>query len=139
MRPDAYRFIRPDWRRFARPGREDEHPFALYEGKYSPDQPRVPAGNREGGQWTNEDGGGGDGGGGNAEAEGGGGSPESATQDVRSILDLAKIIAARGYSIDYLKCLDICYPILERPKVPGSDFNENDFHKCMNACLGRKQ
>ena len=57
MRPDAHRFIRPDWRRFVRPGFEDDHPFALYERKYSPDQPRVPAGSREGGQWTSEGGG----------------------------------------------------------------------------------
>ena len=59
MRPDAYRFIRPDWRRFARPGFEDEHPFALYEHKYRPDQARVPPGSRDGGQWTDEEGGGG--------------------------------------------------------------------------------
>lgn len=37
--------------------------------KYSPDQPRVPAGNRDGGQWTNGDGGGG---GSSGEADGGG-------------------------------------------------------------------
>ena len=42
MQPDAHRFIRPDWRRFVRPEFQADHPFALYEGKYSPDQPRVP-------------------------------------------------------------------------------------------------
>jgi len=52
MRPDAHRFIRPDWRRFVRPGFERDHPFALYERKYSADQPRVPAGNPDGGRWT---------------------------------------------------------------------------------------
>ncbi|MEI9803786.1 MAG: hypothetical protein WDN48_04070 [Pseudolabrys sp.] len=57
MRPDAHHFVRPDWRRFVRPGFEDEHPFALYERKYSPDQPRAPAGSREGGQWTSDGGG----------------------------------------------------------------------------------
>ena len=55
MRPDAHHFVRADWRKFARPGSEDGHPFALYERKYRPDQPRVPAGSREGGQWTDED------------------------------------------------------------------------------------
>jgi hypothetical protein len=60
MRPDAHRFIRPDWRRFVRPEFQADHPFALYERKYSADQPRVPAGSHEGGQWTNEGGGGGD-------------------------------------------------------------------------------
>jgi hypothetical protein len=52
MRPDAWRFVRPDWQRFVRPGYEHEFPFELYERKYSPDQPRVPAGNPDGGQWT---------------------------------------------------------------------------------------
>ncbi|MBI2713652.1 MAG: hypothetical protein HYX37_04265 [Rhizobiales bacterium] len=52
MRPDAHHFVRPDWRRFVRPEFQADHPFALYEGKYSPEQPRVPAGSREGGQWT---------------------------------------------------------------------------------------
>jgi len=58
MRPDAHHFVRPDWRRFIRPGFEDDHIFALYERKYSPEQPRVPAGSREGGQWTDGEGGG---------------------------------------------------------------------------------
>lgn len=40
--------------RFVRPGFEDDHPFALYERKYRPDQPRVPAGDPAGGQWTSE-------------------------------------------------------------------------------------
>jgi NlpC/P60 family putative phage cell wall peptidase len=56
MRPDAYRFVRPDWRRHVRPGYEAEFPFALYERKYSPDQPRVPAGDPSGGQWTSDGG-----------------------------------------------------------------------------------
>ena len=57
MRPDAHHFVRPDWRRFVRPGFEDALPFALYGRKYRPDQPRVPAGSREGGQWTSDGGG----------------------------------------------------------------------------------
>lgn len=56
MRPDAHLFVRLDWRRFVHPRFADDLPFALYERKYRPDQPRVPAGSREGGQWT-EDGG----------------------------------------------------------------------------------
>jgi hypothetical protein len=52
MRLDAFRFVRPDWRRFVKAGFGQELPFALYERKYSPDQPRVPAGNPDGGQWT---------------------------------------------------------------------------------------
>jgi hypothetical protein len=50
-RPNAHLFVRPDWRRFA-PRADAEHPFARYEQKYRPDQPRVPAGNSDGGQWT---------------------------------------------------------------------------------------
>ena len=53
-RPDAHRFVRPDWRRHVRPGFERDHPFALYEQKYDPNQPRVPAGDPAGGQWTSD-------------------------------------------------------------------------------------
>ena len=53
-RPDAHCFIRPDWRRFVKPGYADQFPFSRYERKYSPHQPRVPAGMSEGGQWTSE-------------------------------------------------------------------------------------
>jgi len=59
-RPDAHLFVRPDWRRFV-PRDAADHPFALYERKYRPDQPRVPAGNSDGGQWTADGGGGGSG------------------------------------------------------------------------------
>ena len=52
MRPDAYRFIRADWRRFVRPGDREDHPFALYERKYRPDQLRD-----EIGRWVEEGGG----------------------------------------------------------------------------------
>ena len=48
------RFVRPDWRRHVRPGFERDHPFALYEQKYDPNQPRVPAGDPAGGQWTSD-------------------------------------------------------------------------------------
>lgn len=56
MRGDAHRFVRADWRRHVRPGHESEFTFALYERKYSADQPRVPAGSPAGGQWTSDSG-----------------------------------------------------------------------------------
>jgi len=56
IRPAAHHFVRPDWRRYVRPGFERDFPFELYERKYSPDQPRVPAGDPAGGQWTSGDG-----------------------------------------------------------------------------------
>ena len=49
------RWLRPDWRRFWKPGHEKDplyREFERIERKFSPDQPRVPAGAREGGQWT---------------------------------------------------------------------------------------
>jgi hypothetical protein len=61
MRADAHRFIRPDWRRFAKPGSEIEAFYERFERKYRPDQARVPAGNPDGGQWTSEGGGAGNG------------------------------------------------------------------------------
>lgn len=113
MRPDAHRFVRPDWRRYVAPDSDVAALYAGYERKYSPDQPRVPAGSREGGRWT------------------------SGSDDIGSMLAGAKRLAARGYSNDYLRCLDFCSPILERPQPPGVDYNQWDFRKCMNACLQR--
>jgi hypothetical protein len=57
-RPDAHRFIRPDWRRFVVPGSDLARLYEDIERKYSPNQPRVPAGSSDGGQWTSEGGGG---------------------------------------------------------------------------------
>ena len=59
MRPDAYRFVCPDWRRYMRAGQEHDllyRHFERFERKYSPDQPRVPQGSPNGGQWTNDGG-----------------------------------------------------------------------------------
>jgi hypothetical protein len=62
MRPDACRYLRPDWRRHWPRGSENDPLYRFYEScerKYRPDQARVPAGSREGGQWMDEGGGGG--------------------------------------------------------------------------------
>jgi hypothetical protein len=50
LRNDAHLWLRPDHARFQKP--------QYLERKYSPDQPRVPAGNPDGGQWTSGGGGG---------------------------------------------------------------------------------
>jgi hypothetical protein len=57
MRPDAYRWIRPDAARFLVPGADPSNVFPALQRKFSPDQPRVPAVNPDGGQWTDGDGG----------------------------------------------------------------------------------
>jgi hypothetical protein len=49
MLPDPSRWLQPDQSRF--------QPPQNYERKYAPDQPRVPAGNPDGGQWTSGEGG----------------------------------------------------------------------------------
>lgn len=49
LRPDAERWMRPDAYRWRKPVHPDEQ-------KYNPNQPRVPAGNPDGGQWTDADG-----------------------------------------------------------------------------------
>jgi hypothetical protein len=57
MRADAHRFLRADWRRYMRVGRNHDPVFRFFEKiecKYSPDQPRVPRGSSNGGQWTSE-------------------------------------------------------------------------------------
>jgi hypothetical protein len=56
MRPDAHRWIRPDAARFLTPGTDPLSVYPALEHKYSPNQPRVPAGNPDGGQWTDGDG-----------------------------------------------------------------------------------
>jgi hypothetical protein len=51
----ARRWLRQDWRRFWRPGSQNDPLYRYYEvieRKYDPAQPRVPAGQWEGGQWT---------------------------------------------------------------------------------------
>lgn len=88
---------------------------------FDPNQPRVPAGNSDGGQWAN----------------GGGEGSTSGNTAVHSILGLARQFAASGYSPSYLKCLDICSPLLERFQPSGSDRNKYDFHRCMRVCIGR--
>lgn len=127
MRADAHRFLRPDWRRFVKPSSELESLYESYEGKYSPDQPRVPAGSPEGGQWTSEGG------------DAGSAQESNVTPDVRAILDKARQIAAGGRSRSYLKCLDLCSPILERFQPPGIDVNQWEFLRCMDACLGKSR
>jgi hypothetical protein len=44
MRPDAARWLQPNRQLWFRPG--------VLDRKYDPDQPRVPAGNPDGGRWT---------------------------------------------------------------------------------------
>lgn len=58
MRPDYSRFLRPDGKRWRRPDSARFHcPLSglcsiIQERKYRSDQPRVPAGSPDGGQWT---------------------------------------------------------------------------------------
>jgi hypothetical protein len=57
VRPDAARWLKPDAARYLRPGTDPTDVFPALDRKYSPSQPRVPAGNPDGGQWTSGDGG----------------------------------------------------------------------------------
>lgn len=86
----------------------------LLEQRYRPDQPRIPAGNPDGGQWTDD-----------------------GTSDVQSRISVAIAQTLSGQPPSYNECLNLCYPLLERPGRVGSDRNYWDFQKCMNACLGR--
>jgi hypothetical protein len=52
LRPDAARWVRPDAARFLAPGADVAEAFPALARKYNPNQPRVPAGNSDGGQWT---------------------------------------------------------------------------------------
>lgn len=58
LRPDAERWVRPDLARYLAPGSPDAGVYAPLDRKYSPSQPRVPAGSgRESGRWTSGQGG----------------------------------------------------------------------------------
>ncbi|MES2750190.1 MAG: hypothetical protein V4661_02350 [Pseudomonadota bacterium] len=59
LRPDAHRWIRADAARYLKPGTDIASVFPPFESKYSASQPRVPAGNSDGGQWTSGGGAGG--------------------------------------------------------------------------------
>ena len=52
LRPDATRWVRPDAARFLPPGADVAEAFPMLARKYNPNQPRVPAGNSDGGQWA---------------------------------------------------------------------------------------
>lgn len=54
MRPGAYRWIRPDALRFLAPGTDPRDVYRALQRKFNPDQPRVPAGNPDGGQAANK-------------------------------------------------------------------------------------
>jgi hypothetical protein len=108
----------------------------LLDRKYDPNQPRLPAGQPDGGQWTGDT---------SATHELIGVRPissqstvhdsgDAADVSVGSILNAAKILAASRASMN--KCIALCYPLLERFQPPGSNLNEFDFRKCLNACLG---
>jgi hypothetical protein len=86
----------------------------LRKAGFNPDEPRVPAGNPDGGQWTS-----------------------GAASDVQSIIATARRLDVAVRPDVYEECLDLCYPLLERFQPAGSDRNTWDFHKCMNACLAR--
>lgn len=52
MRPNAHLYARPDAALWQQPNQRLWQAPEFSERKYSPDQPRVPAGNSDGGQWT---------------------------------------------------------------------------------------
>lgn len=140
------RWMPPDWRRFWKRGHENDplyREMERVERKFSPDQPRVPAGAREGGQWASGNGQGrssdpSQAGSGAQVLDRGRGASSSADAVVQSFIEKAKRLAAGGKSA-YERCSDLCYPILERFQPVGSDRNTFDFFKCLNACLGKNQ
>lgn len=89
MRPDAHHFVRPDWRRHVTPGSDLAAVFALYENKYSPDQPRD-----DQGRWTS--------GGGGAE-----GKPSSSTTEAEPVAENSRISAQVAADCDTMHRKDL--------------------------------
>lgn len=132
-------------------GHEDDPLYQLNEGierKFNSSQPRVPAGSPGGGQWTSGDGisfqpnptnkpettG-------SSGTETNVGGSDGAKKEIGSTGEPALDSVLRRLAAgpkSYPRCLDICFPLLERFQRPGSDRSQWDFHRCMNACLGRK-
>jgi len=74
--------------------------------KYNPDEPRIPVGNSDGGQWTTEG--------------GGGGSDE----------------AANGGNDRKSKCIEECLYLLDRPlPYRWSNLNQFAFRRCLDECM----
>lgn len=61
----------------------------------------------------------------------------STAADVEAIVAAVRRLNLAVVSGAYQKCVDLCYPLLERFQPAGSDRNLWDFHRCLNACLGR--
>ena len=68
-----------------------------------------------------------------------GGHQETGSDTIDAIVERADKLDLANSSNAYQTCLDLCYPLLERFQLPGSDKNTWDFHKCMNLCLGKAQ
>ena len=73
-----------------------------------------------------------------ADEDAGGEEEDSASVTPAEIIATAKRENLAARPDKYMKCLDLCYPLLERRKPPGSDVNTWDFIKCMNACMARE-
>jgi hypothetical protein len=80
------------------------------KGGFDPNQPRHPPGRPDGGRWSGSSG-------------------------FSDIVSAARRIG--NSSKLYSSCIDLCYPLLERPQFSGSDINLWDYHKCLNLCLNR--
>ena len=108
---------------------------SAYETRFDPNQPRVPAGSPQGGQWAS----------GESEADSGdaaniAGELDTIAGKPEQILDFARRMTVAGRSLTYQQCMDICYPILERPKFPRwSDINATAYLRCMAACMQRNR
>lgn len=113
LSPEELRQVRPDyyWLHFGHDAWKREQ-----ARKYDPNQPRVPAGDPDGGQWTSGDG-------------------ASGQANFQRTFAAATKLAARKPTMN--QCIDLCLPLLLRPQKPGRDYNQMDFRKCINACLGR--
>lgn len=109
------------------------------ETRYSPDQPRAPAGSPEGGQWTS--------GGGSASSTGSGpsdlqrivGAVVSALDPISSeVSELPQAIQELvAQSAGYCRRIkNLCIAECSDTALPTSDFGAS-FFKCVNACLER--
>jgi len=114
----------------------DLRPLDALAKDYDPDEPRVPAGQPGGGQWTSESG--------SANLGDGAEDEHIEIRDQPTVPQTDPGPQRSGSRVSandpakWAECFEECHLILDRPKpYRSSDVNQFDFYNCMNECLER--
>jgi hypothetical protein len=101
MKPNAAVWMRPDAARWLLPNQKIWMGLKNREAKYSPEQPRVPAGNLDGGQWTE--------GGGARQSEAGARQSEANVQMAGSVIPICIASGISRFTVAGVKSFSVTY------------------------------